>query len=193
MSLMAPFARFWAVLRKEFIQMRRDRLTFAMMVALPIIQLLLFGYAINNDPRGLETAVVAGENSVLSRSLLAAMENTGYFAITGVVGPAEADAMLARGEVSFVVNIPADFASCSAANAPWSCWRPTPRTPPRRPTPLRRRPAWPPRPSPANWTAFWRGAAAGARRSNYASIAATTRRALPSTTSCPASSASCSP
>ena len=108
--MIAPFVRFWAVLGKEFIQMRRDRLTFAMMVGVPILQLVLFGFAINTDPKGLPTAVVAGENSPFSRSLVAAMENSGYFRFTGgAVSAAEADAMLARGDVLFVLHIPADF------------------------------------------------------------------------------------
>ena len=108
--MIGPLVRFWAVLRKEFIQMRRDRLTFAMMVGVPIIQLVLFGYAINTDPKALPTAVVVGENSPFSRSLIAAMENTGYFDFsTGAVSATQADAMLARGEVLFVLNIPAGF------------------------------------------------------------------------------------
>ena len=76
--------RFGAILAKEFVQMRRDRLTFGMMIGVPIMQLILFGYAINGDPRSLPTAVVATEASAFSRSLLAALDNTGYFAIDPV-------------------------------------------------------------------------------------------------------------
>lgn len=109
MSAAGPFVRFWAILRKEFIQMRRDRLTFAMMVGMPIIQLILFGYAINSNPKTLPTAVVAGENTPFTRSVFAAMENTGYFDIAYAVPAAEAEALMARGDVLFVVTIPADF------------------------------------------------------------------------------------
>ena len=110
MSVLSSFARMWAVLRKEFIQMRRDRLTFAMMIGVPIMQMLLFGYAINNDPKSLPTATVLGDSGAFSRSLLAAMENTGYFDFSpGAVSAPAADAMLAKGEVSFVLTIPPDF------------------------------------------------------------------------------------
>jgi ABC-2 type transport system permease protein len=102
--------RFLAVLTKEFVQVRRDRLTFAMMIGVPVMQLVLFGYAINMDPKGLPAAVVAAESSPYSRSFVRALENTGYFRI--VAQPAsvrEADQLLARGEVQFVLHVPADF------------------------------------------------------------------------------------
>jgi ABC-2 type transport system permease protein len=102
--------RFLAVLMKEFVQMRRDRLTFAMMIGVPIMQLVLFGYAINMDPKGLPTAVVTAESSVFSRSLTRALENSGYFRV--IATPAsvdEADGMIARGEVQFALQIPEDF------------------------------------------------------------------------------------
>jgi ABC-2 type transport system permease protein len=109
----APFSlrRFWAVLVKEFVQMRRDRLTFAMMIGIPVLQLLLFGYAINADPKALPTAVLVGETSPYSRALLAAIENSGYFRLVREAkGEAEAETMLARGDVQFVISVPADFA-----------------------------------------------------------------------------------
>jgi ABC-2 type transport system permease protein len=102
--------RFLAVLMKEFVQMRRDRLTFAMMIGVPIMQLVLFGFAINTDPKGLPAAVVAAESSPFSRSLVRALENTGYFKI--VATPAtveEADRLLALGKVQFVLQVPEDF------------------------------------------------------------------------------------
>jgi ABC-2 type transport system permease protein len=102
--------RFIAVLMKEFVQMRRDRLTFAMMIGVPVMQLVLFGYAINMDPKGLPTAVVTAQPSVFSRSLTRALENSGYFRV--VATPAsidEADEMIARGEVQFALQIPEDF------------------------------------------------------------------------------------
>lgn len=99
-----------AVFIKEFQQMLRDRLTFAMAVGIPIIQLVLFGYAINTDPKGLPTAVAAAETGPLSRSLVAALQNTGYFhVVASGVSEAEGDALLARGEVQFVVVIPPEF------------------------------------------------------------------------------------
>ena len=102
--------RFLAVLMKEFVQMRRDRLTFAMMIGVPIMQLVLFGYAINMDPKGLPAAVVSAESSPFSRSLVRALENTGYYRI--IATPAtvrEADELLVMGKVQFVVHIPEDF------------------------------------------------------------------------------------
>ena len=103
-------ARFWAVLVKEFIQMRRDRLTFAMMVGVPLLQLILFGYAINLDPKGLPAAVLAADSSDLTRSLIAGMRNTGYFEfVREVRSEREAERLLAEGEVQFVLSIPPDF------------------------------------------------------------------------------------
>jgi len=105
------WARFWAVLVKEFVQMRRDRLTFAMMVGIPIVQLILFGYAINTDPKALPTAVLAADNSVFARSFVSAMENSGYFRVArGISTEAEAERALAEGEVQFVVHVPENFA-----------------------------------------------------------------------------------
>jgi len=102
--------RFVAVLVKEFVQMRRDRLTFAMMIGVPIMQLVLFGYAINMDPKGLPAAVVAAESSPFSRSLVRALENSGYYKVVALPQTVdEADELLARGEVQFVLHIPEDF------------------------------------------------------------------------------------
>ena len=103
-------ARFRAVLVKEFIQLLRDRLTFAMMVGLPIIQLLLFGYAINADPRALPTAVIVGDTGTFARSIVRALENTTYFRVVAwPESPANGEEMIARGNVQFVVDIPTDF------------------------------------------------------------------------------------
>jgi len=107
---MFTFARFLAVLVKEFVQMRRDRLTFAMMLGVPLMQLVLFGYAINLDPKGLPAAVVTADSSPFSRSLTRALENTGYFRV--VATPAtveEADRLLVLGKVQFVLQVPEDF------------------------------------------------------------------------------------
>jgi ABC-2 type transport system permease protein len=103
--------RFIAVLVKEFVQMRRDRLTFAMMVGIPIIQLVLFGFAINTDPKALPTAVLAADNSVFARSFVRAVENSGYFRVVRQVSSEhEAERALALGEVQFVLTIPENFA-----------------------------------------------------------------------------------
>ena len=111
MSRAFSFARFWAVLTKEFVQMRRDRLTFAMMVGVPVMQLILFGFAINADPKALPTAVLAADNSIYARTLVRAIENSGYFRIVqGLSSQAEAERALALGEVQFVVTIPENFA-----------------------------------------------------------------------------------
>ncbi len=104
------FGRLVAVVVKEFIQMRRDRLTFAMMVGIPIMQLLLFGYAINSDPRHLPTAVLSQDNGPFSRAILAAMQNSTYFRLTVTAeSVAEVDRMLDRGTVQFAVEIPVGF------------------------------------------------------------------------------------
>ena len=104
------FARLWAMIIKEALQLRRDRLTFAMMFIVPIVQLVLFGFAINADPKGLPTAVLVSEHSELSRSILAAIGSTGYFTITREAATeAEADALLQRGDVQFVITIPGDL------------------------------------------------------------------------------------
>jgi ABC-2 type transport system permease protein len=103
-------ARTWAVFIKEFQQMLRDRLTFAMAVGVPVMQLILFGYAINTDPKGLPTAVVAADAGPLARSLVSALQNTGYFKITHQgARQDEADELLAEGEVQFMIVIPPGF------------------------------------------------------------------------------------
>jgi ABC-2 type transport system permease protein len=103
-------ARFWAIVVKEFIQMRRDRLTFGIMVGIPLLQLVLFGYAINSDPKKLPAAVILADNGPQGRTLLAAIRNSGYFDIVRRFdSEAEGRKALARGDVQFVVNIPENF------------------------------------------------------------------------------------
>jgi len=103
-------ARFWAMVVKEFIQMRRDRVTFALMVGIPLIQLTLFGYAINSDPKHLPAAVLLADNGPQGRTLLYAVQNSSYFDfVRQVKTEAEGEEALARGEVQFVVNIPENF------------------------------------------------------------------------------------
>jgi ABC-2 type transport system permease protein len=100
----------WAMLVKEFIQLKRDRVSLVMIVVLPLMQLLLFGYAINTNPRNLPTAVLLQERSDLGRSILAALQNTLYFRVTELPhSEAEVDQLLASGKVLFAVEIPANF------------------------------------------------------------------------------------
>ena len=107
---MGWLARLMAMIAKEALQLRRDRLTFAMMFGLPIMQLVLFGFAINNDPKGLPSAVLASDHTRLSRALVAAIGNTGYFSFTTPAATeAEADELLQRGAVQFIVTIPGGF------------------------------------------------------------------------------------
>ncbi len=99
-----------AVFVKEVQQMLRDRLTFAMAVGIPVLQLVLFGYAINTDPKGLPTALAVADASPLTRSLVAALQNTGYFRVThSLDSDAAADALVEDGTVQFAVHIPVDF------------------------------------------------------------------------------------
>jgi ABC-2 type transport system permease protein len=104
------FGRFWAILVKEFIQMRRDKVTFAMMFGVPLMQLLLFGYAINSDPKHLPAAMILGDDGPMGRSLLYALKNSDYFDFTrNVKTEEEGRELLARGDVLFVINIPENF------------------------------------------------------------------------------------
>jgi ABC-2 type transport system permease protein len=103
-------SRWWSIVRKEFLQLRRDRLTFGMIVGIPIVQMALFGYAINSDPKHLDTAIINADNTDITRSLIWGMKNSDYFKFIGEL-PDEAAGReaLAQGKVLFVVNIPAGF------------------------------------------------------------------------------------
>ena len=103
------FARIFAVLLKELVQLKRDRLTFAMLIGVPIMQLVLFGYAINGDPKNLPTAVVALDPGPLVRAIVRAAENSGYFRVVEVGSDRQAEAMIASGKVQFALVFPADF------------------------------------------------------------------------------------
>ncbi|MDX6750473.1 ABC transporter permease [Geminicoccaceae bacterium 1502E] len=109
MRLPSP-ARVLAMMLKEFVQMRRDRLTFGMMIGIPVLQLLLFGYAINADPKSLPTAVAMQDASPYARSLVAAMEASGYFRmVASVQDEVEARRLLDEGTVNFLVTVPPHF------------------------------------------------------------------------------------
>jgi len=102
--------RTYAMLVKEFIQLRRDRVSFAMIIMIPLVQLTLFGYAINTTPRDLPTAVLLQGQNDVTRSILAALQNTRYFKVTHLPrSEAEVDRLLASGQVLFAIEIPADF------------------------------------------------------------------------------------
>src|ERR1700686_3736422 len=115
--------RSYAMVVKEFIQLRRDRVSFAMIVMIPVMQLLLFGYALNTTPRHLPTAVLLQEDSDLARSILKALENTAYFRFTHEVHDvAEFDNLLQSGKVLFGVEIPRGLsARCGVVTIP-RCW-----------------------------------------------------------------------
>lgn len=103
-------ARWWSIVLKEFTQLRRDRVTFAMIVGIPILQMALFGYAINTNPKHLDTAIIDADSTDMTRSFIAAMQNSSYFKIVANL-PDEAAGReaLARGQVLFVLDIPAGF------------------------------------------------------------------------------------
>jgi len=102
--------RLAALITKEGIQMRRDRVTFAMMLGVPLMQLMLFGFAINNDPKGLPAALVAPTQDRFTRAIVSALENTGYYRfVYPDASAAAAEFLIARGDVSFVVTVPSDF------------------------------------------------------------------------------------
>jgi ABC-2 type transport system permease protein len=103
------FGRFLAVLHKEWIQVRRDPMTLRLIIALPVMQLFLFGYAINTDPKHLPTGLLSPEHSQYVRTIVAALRNTGYYDIRPLASEEEAERALAEGEVLFVINIPPNF------------------------------------------------------------------------------------
>lgn len=102
--------RFWAIMVKEFIQMKRDKFTFGMMIGVPLLQIILFGYAINSDPKHLPTAIVSTDNSIFTRTFIADLENSSYFKVLeGNKSREEADWLLRTGQVQFVLYIPQNF------------------------------------------------------------------------------------
>jgi ABC-2 type transport system permease protein len=103
-------ARWWSVVLKEFLQLRRDRITFAMIVLIPIVELTLFGFAINTDPKHWPTALLVQDHSEFTRTFIESMKDTDYFDVGRELPNEEAArAALARGQVQFVLNIPPDF------------------------------------------------------------------------------------
>jgi len=104
------WSRWLGIMNKEFIQLRRDRLTFGMIIGIPILQLILFGFAINSDPKQLPTAVLDADHSAYSRTVVRGLRNSGYFRIDHEIATAaEGETLLADGAVQFVVTVPAQF------------------------------------------------------------------------------------
>jgi len=104
------FHRFWAIVLKEFIQMKRDRVTFALMIGIPLMQLVIFGFAINSNPKHLPAAIRAADQGPFARTLVAALKHSGYFTLVREAATeVEVQQLLQLGEVQFVINIPEDF------------------------------------------------------------------------------------
>jgi len=101
--------RLWSLLRKEWIQVRRDPLTLRLIIAMPIMQILLFGYAINTNPKHLPTGLLSAEHSKYERRLVAALQNSGYYDVRALASEKAAEKALAEGELLFVINFPPNF------------------------------------------------------------------------------------
>lgn len=107
---MIVYSRLWAIIVKEFVQTKRERITFAMMILIPLVQLTLFGFAINNDPKHLPTVIIAHENSNFSRTFISALKNSEYFDIIDAFSSeAIANELIKQGKVQFAVTFPSDF------------------------------------------------------------------------------------
>lgn len=110
MKYLFSWQRLLAIVIKEFVQMKRDRLTFGMIIGIPLIQLILFGFAINNDPKNLPTAVVSADDSHFIRTFIVDMKNSAYFKLLeGFKSEKEADVLLTRGKIQFILFIPPRF------------------------------------------------------------------------------------
>ena len=134
------FKRFMAVLRKEWIQVRRDPMTLRMIIALPLLQLFLFGYAINSNPTHLPTGLLSVNHSKYERTIVAALENTGYYDVRDAdLRGEEGERALANGDRSYScsTSCPISTGRWIAGSAPKFCWTPT--------RPIHRRSAMPPR------------------------------------------------
>jgi len=110
MRILFSWSRLLAIIIKEFTQMKRDRMTFAMMIGLPLLQLILFGFAINTDPKQLPTVIVSADDSIFTRNFITALQNSAYFKILpGIHTYKEAGKLIAKGEIQFAIYIPEDF------------------------------------------------------------------------------------
>src|SRR5436190_9935937 len=103
-------SRWWSIVLKEFLQLRRDRVTFAMIVGIPILQMTLFGYVINTDPKNLDTAIIDSDRTHITRSFISAMKQSAYFKfVAQLPNEAAGRESLAQGKALFIVNFPAGF------------------------------------------------------------------------------------
>jgi ABC-2 type transport system permease protein len=112
MKIVFSGIRLFAIMSKEFTQMKRDRVTFGMMIGLPLLQLILFGFAINTDPKALPTAVISADHSNFTRNFTIALQNTSYFKLLpNITTEAEAEKKLRRAQIQFAVYIPQNFSA----------------------------------------------------------------------------------
>lgn len=112
MKLFFSWSRLIAIILKEFTQMKRDRVTFGMMIGLPLLQLILFGFAINTDPKSLPTAVISADHSIFTRNFTIALQNSSYFKIVpGIKTDADAEKHLRRAQIQFAIYIPQHFST----------------------------------------------------------------------------------
>lgn len=110
MTFQFSWHRLWAIILKEFTQMKRDRFTFTMIMGIPILQLILFGFAINSNPKYLPTAVVAADSSIFTRSIITDLQNSTYFKILeGNKSATEAEKLLRTSKVQFIIYFPQNF------------------------------------------------------------------------------------
>jgi ABC-2 type transport system permease protein len=117
MTMQFSWTRLWAIILKEFTQMKRDRVTFGMMIGLPLLQLILFGFAINTDPKALPTAIISADQSVFTRDFTVALQNSSYFKIVpNIKTEAEAERNLRRAQIQFAIYIPQNFSAQLARN-----------------------------------------------------------------------------
>ncbi len=116
---MISYSRLWAIIIKEFVQTKRERITFAMMIVIPIVQLTLFGFAINNDPKHLPSVIIAHENSNITRTLITAIKNSDYFDIIDTFSSETiANELLQQGKIQFAITIPSDFSKNLTRGSP---------------------------------------------------------------------------
>jgi ABC-2 type transport system permease protein len=112
MKIVFSRMRLVAIILKEFTQMKRDRVTFGMMIGLPLLQLILFGFAINTDPKALPTAIISGDHSVFTRNFTVALQNSSYFKLVpSITTDAEAEKYLRRAQIQFAIYIPQNFST----------------------------------------------------------------------------------
>ena len=104
--------RLWSILKKELIQIRRDYITYTLMIVLPFLQVVMFGYVINTDAKNLPTIVVSKDSGQFTNNLIKAFSNSGYFLIQDITqDETRAETLMKMGKIQFIINIPANFSS----------------------------------------------------------------------------------